>query len=589
MIHNLVRGGQVSLHSLRMFGQVIATTFKFGLLVFALATMYFLWFVLRFDDFKLSLIYAVAWLFGDFGLYSYMLKVEGQSISVLYILNHPKYFKAVLTCYQALIMSISLAAFITLVIWLVMYAIFYVKGLGHAAKKELRGNSQVSQQTLEKQIVKANWRERYNAYKLAGVSYPPHCEVLHNMICGTTGSGKTVIISELVAEIKRRGDKAIIYDKMGVYTERFYEQGRDILLNPFDQRSPRWSIFNEVKIDANFDGIAASLIPLEKGGSDPFWPKAARTIFAEVCSSLFAKGGTTNKELVEILLKKNLKELSALVKGTSAQAILDEKSPKTALSVMSMLATYLKGLRHLKDEGEIFSIRDWIHDDNAHSCLFLTSRGDLHNALMPIISSWFEIAINNTLSLDQSRDRKIWFILDELPSLHFLPSLEQGLAETRQFGGCFVIGIQSMPQLRDRYGHDNAFSISSLCGNKVILRTADQETARWCSDILGTCEAEELREGLSYGAHSMRDGVNIHKEKSIKHLVLPTEIMNLKNLEGFINFCGNYPIAKIQLHYKPWPSIAAKYIDLPAIELEIEDKETANEEHTTVRRWDVES
>jgi type IV conjugative transfer system coupling protein TraD len=568
MIHDFVRGGQVSLHSFRMFGQVMVTTLKFGILLFIAATIYFLLLILDAFDVKHSLVYGVAWIFKDFGMYSHMMKVEGNLVSVANILNHPKYFRAVMACYEAIIKSASLSTFITISSLAAIHIVFYVKGLGHASKKELRGNSLVSVKELEKLISKANKKEKYKPYKLAEINFPPYGELLHSMICGSTGTGKTVIISDLVAEIKKRGDKAIIYDKMGIYTERFYHHGTDILLNPFDQRSPKWSIFNEVRIGANFDAIAASLIPMEKSVSDPFWTKAARTIFAEVCSSLFTQGGATNKELVEILLKKDLKEASKLVKGTSAQALLDEQSPKTSLSVMSVLSTYLKGLKHLKDEGELFSIRDWIHDDKAKNCVFITSRGDLHNALMPIISSWIEIAINNTLSLNQSRTRKIWFILDELPSLHFLPSLEQGLAETRQFGGCFVIGVQSMSQLRARYGHDNSLSISSLCGNKVILRTADQETAKWCSEILGTCEAEEFREGVSYGAHSMRDGVNLNKEKTIKHLVLPTEVMNLKNLEGFISFCNQYPIAKIRLNYRQWDQIAEKMMESKIIKSE---------------------
>jgi len=99
------------------------------------------------------------------------------------------------------------------------------------------------------------------------------------------------------------------------------------------------------KQEANFDTIAASLMPLEKGNYDPFWIKAARTIFAEVCSSLYRKGGVSNKELVNTLLKKDLTQAARLVKGTAAQAIIDPQSPKTALSVMSILSTYLKCMK----------------------------------------------------------------------------------------------------------------------------------------------------------------------------------------------------------------------------------------------------
>ena len=246
---------------------------------------------------------------------------------------------------------------------------------------------------------------------------------------------------------------------MGVYTERFFNPQKDILLNPFDLRSPKWSIFKEVKSEASFDSIAAALIPLERSTTDPFWVKAARTLFSEVCGSLLKQGGVSNQELVSTLLKKNLAEAALLVKGTAAQAIIDEQSPKTALSVMSVLSTYLKCMKFLGDEGESFSIREWVMDEKREGCIFITSAGDLHATLLPLISAWIEIAINNILSLNRSRERKIWVVLDELPSLHSLPSLEQGLAETRQFGGLFCIkytvNIAVKKQVRDEWLTDN--------------------------------------------------------------------------------------------------------------------------------------
>ena len=57
---------------------------------------------------------------------------------------------------------------------------------------------------------------------------------------GTTGSGKTVLISELVAQIRDKGERCVVYDKMGSYTRSFFDPARDVLLNPLDARAPRW-------------------------------------------------------------------------------------------------------------------------------------------------------------------------------------------------------------------------------------------------------------------------------------------------------------------------------------------------------------
>ena len=148
-------------------------------------------------------------------------------------------------------------------------------------------------------------------------------------------------------------------------------------------------------------------------------------------------------------------ELTALaqaMEGTVAQSIVDPENPKTALSVRAMLAANIGAMEVLPDTGDAFSIRKWIAKDRGSGFLFFTSRGDQHASLRGLISTWLEIAVNSMLSLGQDAGRRIWVILDELPTLHQVPSLQPGLAESRQFGGCFVLGVQVASALRDLYG-----------------------------------------------------------------------------------------------------------------------------------------
>lgn len=558
MSKSLVRGGQLILHSVRMLKQVFITLLRWGLLLMCIATTYFCFLKMSLYHIKVLYWYYLADIGGMLGNYNNIIEIESPAgevlkLKVIDIITNPQLIWIKNYTIQAFWESVGLASIITAGVVLVLLWLFCKKGLNVSKDEEIRGQGLVDGKTLERMIEKYNSKEKYKGYKLANIPYPAYTETMHTLITGSTSSGKTVLISDLVNQIKARGDRAIIYDKMGIYTKRFFDKNKDVILNPFDKASKSWSIFKEVNIAANFDAIAAAFIPMEKGSNDPFWVRAARTLFAEVCSSLYEKQGVSNKELVDILLKKSLSEAAALVKGTAAQAIIDEQSPKTALSVMSMLATYLKSLKYLKDEGEVFSIREWIMDDSRDGCLFLSSTGELHATLTPLISAWIEIAINSMLSLEQSRERKIWIILDELPSLHMLPSLQQGLAEVRQFGGCFALSIQSISQLRERYGLNGAQTISSLCNNRVYLRAGDSDSAKWYSDNIGAIEIEEFREGLSYGAHEMRDGVNVNKQRITKHLVLPSEITGLKNREGYFCMAQGFPVAKVAFDYKDWP------------------------------------
>lgn len=566
MNKSFVRGGQLSLHSLRMLKQVIAVLIKLSVFLFSVITVLYSVINLNISQFKAFVWYGIANIHIMLDQRATLLKITGpsgqnieataSSIYSSWIMNK-NYEFVIQTLYDGVNLSTNIIG-ATLII---LTGYFLIRGGRFAKDKNVRGNAIISAKELKKAIHKYNKSEKVNPYSLGDVYYPANSETTHTLISGTTGAGKTVLMSDLIAQIKKRGDKAIIFDKMGVYTERFFEDGKDILLNPFDERSPTWNIFNEVSREANFDAIASALIPKNRGDADPFWIDAARTLFHQVCCGLYKKGGATNTELVNTLLRKDLVEAAELVKGTSAAALIDEKSPKTALSVMSILSTNLKSFEYLKDGDDIFSIKDWIKDDNGDGCLFLTSTGDLHQSLTSLISAWINIAITNVLSLDRNKDRKIWFILDELPSLHNLPSLQQGLAETRQFGGCFVLSIQSISQLRERYGSNGSQTISSLCNNKIFLRAGDHESAKWYSENIGISEVEEFKEGLSYGAHQMRDGVSINHQRLSKPLVLPTELVNLGDLEGYFQMAKCFPVAKVKFKYSDWPLISKRLIE----------------------------
>ncbi len=306
--------------------------------------------------------------------------------------------------------------------------------------------------------------------------------------------------------------------------------------------------------------MAAALIPQQKDTVDPFWVTAARQLFANGAGGLWKQGETRNRVLVDHLLKTDLTSLAEAMEGTVAQSIVDPENPKTALSVRAMLTAHLGALEYLPDTGEPFSIREWVSREDGTGFLFLTSRGDQHASLRGLISTWLEIAVNALLSLHQDDARRVWVVLDELPTLHQVPSLQPGLAESRQFGGCFVLGIQVISALRDLYGKNGAETISGLCGTRVVLAAPDQETARWSAESLGRGEVEEYSHGLSYGASVLRDGVSLTQRREMRSLALPSEIMRLENLQGYLKFPGPWPVARIGLDYVHRPRAAERFV-----------------------------
>ena len=444
---------------------------------------------------------------------------------------------------------------------------FRIRGARLGRRRRIRGAEMVTAGELRRRVQPLHLRALARMpgggrrpYSVAGIPFPERAESQHTIVSGTTGSGKTVLISDLVAQIRARGERCVIYDKMGSYTRSFYDRDRDALLNPLDARAPRWSPFLEARNPRDFDMMAAALIPQQKDTVDPFWVTAARQLFANGAGVLRQKGETRNDVLVDHLLKTELTALAQAMEGTVAQSIVDPENPKTALSVRAMLTANLSALELLPDEGTPFSIREWISDEDRDGFLFLTSRGDQHASLRGLISTWLEIAVNAMLSLAQDDGRRIWVILDELPTLHQVPSLQPGLAESRQFGGCFVLGVQVASALRDLYGRNGAETISGLCGTRVVLAAPDRDTAQWSADSLGRSEVEEVAEGFSYGANTIRDGVSLTPRRELRALALPSEIMRLANLEGYLKFPGPFPVASIRLKYVARPAAAERFV-----------------------------
>jgi hypothetical protein len=70
---------------------------------------------------------------------------------------------------------------------------------------------------------------------VAGVAVPFEDELKHFKFLGTTGTGKSTVIRELLDGAIGRGDRAVVADPDGGYLSRFYDPTRgDVILNPFD-------------------------------------------------------------------------------------------------------------------------------------------------------------------------------------------------------------------------------------------------------------------------------------------------------------------------------------------------------------------
>lgn len=451
--------------------------------------------------------------------------------------------------------------------FLAILAIFYLKGSLKARDKMIRGKNIVSDKILRRQLLFFNFKKlNFFPYKIGSFSFPNNTHFQHSIITGGSGSGKTQMTSDIIEQIRKKKQKAVIYDRSGSFIRKFYDPRKDIILNPFDIRSNYWDIFTEISNKNDVTNIVNALI--EDSQTDPFWNKSAKIITIEVINKLKRiKDNPTNKDLTDILLKYDLEKFCKFLKDTNAVSIADESSEKTIASIRSVIASYVSSLSIITDiydkkTKENFSIKGWVNNNSKDdSILFISSKIDSHDNIKSLISAWLDIAILQLMNLDPEIKRTLWFILDELPSLQKLPNLQTGLAESRKYGGAFLITCQLYSQLKEIYGNNNAQSISGLCRNRVTFSTPDETTANWCSNNLGKKENISTKENLSFGANEYRDGVNISQNKELERLVIPSQIMNLKDLEFYISLSNGFPIAKSKINYKNRNDIADVFLE----------------------------
>lgn len=169
------------------------------------------------------------------------------------------------------------------------------------------------------------------------------------------------------------------------------------------------------------------------------------------------------------------------------------------------------------------------------SILFINSTHDQLTLYRPLLTLWMNIAVNRLMRQPRTRDLRTWFLFDEIHALHRLSAIENGLQTARGFGGAFVLGIHSFAKLAETYGENGAKNLTSLARIKLILATADRQTAEECSAYIGHREVRQMDESYSYGNNNTRDAATITPRREVQPLVLPDDTPILPRFTALLN------------------------------------------------------
>ncbi len=433
-----------------------------------------------------------------------------------------------------------------LVMVMIVISFFIIRGYRQSLKKLERGGEIVSAKILKRIIRK---QKLASDLHLDGLPLIKHKETSHILITGTTGSGKTNCFHTLLPQIRARPNRAIVVDLTGDFVAKYFREGQDVLLNPLDARTVNWSPWADCLTETHYDALAAAIVT-KSSSNDKFWENASKSLLSAAFRKYAELGDRDVHKLYNLLVRANLSKFSQFFHKTEAASYTHMDGDKMTMSIRATLVNHVQAFKLLTPTEKPFSIRNWVNESPDGQWLFISAKPDQREALLPLISGWIDTAINALMSEKPDSKRRLWFVLDELPALQKLPSLETGMAEARKYGGCFLAGVQSFPQLINTYGQNQAQSVLDLFNTKIFFRNTDPNTTSWISKVLGEAEIKEHMESLSYGANTIRDGVSLSQQTKTKPLVLATEIACLPDLEAYIKLPATVPTGRVKMRYK---------------------------------------
>src|SRR3990167_4073190 len=338
-IKHYTRGGQISFHNLRMWDQITKTLSIICLCLWTIISTLLIWLNTTKESLQHIFYYFSAFICKSIGLQkTFSLSFNGviYKQSTIDLLQYPYYLGEVKQVGQLILTAFMLA------LWLgFLLAIYFIKrGKKQSAPQFVRGSVFAASKKVKQLIKKQNMHSDLN---IDGFPLIKNSEVQHLLVHGTVGTGKSQLIMKLLDCLKGRGDRVILYDKGCSFTPYYYEENKDVLLNPFDIRCPNWDLWSEAPQDADFENIAESLIPAE-GQSDPFWINAARTVFTNAASRMRNEKDCSLNKLLTLLLKEPLDKLESYLQGMPAASLINTKTEKMAMSIRSVMNTYLQSL-----------------------------------------------------------------------------------------------------------------------------------------------------------------------------------------------------------------------------------------------------
>ena len=351
----------------------------------------------------------------------------------------------------------------------------------------------------------------------------------HNLIIGSTGSGKTqMTVFPMVKTLAKHGESMIITDPKGEIYETtanmLREKGYNIVLLNFrdPQKGNAWNPMNlpyslyksgnSDKASELLDDLAMNILYDEKSqNADPFWEKTSADYFAGLALGLFedAKEEEINLNSINLMTTVGEEKFMATTFIKDYFSYKDPASPAYVNASSTLMApNETKGsiLSVFKQKIKLFSSRENLSEMLSHSdfdmkdigrqktAVFIVIQDEkktYHSLVTIFLKQCYETLIDVAQECGGHLPYRTNFILDEFANMPPLKDVTTMVTAARSRHIRFSFIIQNFAQLYQVYGKENGETIKGNCGNIVYLISSELSALEEISKMCGEVKSKE--------------------------------------------------------------------------------------------------
>ena len=347
----------------------------------------------------------------------------------------------------------------------------------------------------------------------------------HNLIIGSTGSGKTqTVIFPMVHTLSKHNESMIITDPKGEIYEKTSEmlrkKGYNIVLlnfrspaqgnawNPLTLPYRLWKEGNQDKAIELLDDLALNILYDESNkNADPFWEKTSADYFSGLALGLFEDAKEEEININSISLMTTVGE-DKFGGSTYIKEYFNTKDP-TGAAYINASSTILapsdtKGsiIAVFKQKIKLFASRVNLSEMLSHSdfsiqdiglkktAVFIVIQDEkktYHSLATILVKQIYETLIDVAQSHGGKLPIRTNFLLDEFANMPPLKDVTTMITAARSRAMRFTLIIQNFAQLNEVYGEQNAETIKGNCGNMIYLISTElkalEEISKMCGEV----------------------------------------------------------------------------------------------------------